>query len=291
MKPAPFKYLAPETVDEAVALLAEHGTDGKALAGGQSLIPMMNMRLARPSVLVDLCRIDELGRLDAGESLAIGATARQAEVLADASVERHSPLVTEALRWVGHPANRTRGTFGGSVANADPAAELPAVLLALDAELVVRGPDGERVVAAEDFFVTYYTTDLDVDEILAEVRIPAPPPGGRRVWAFGEVARRHGDFAMAGVAMTITLAEDGTGASPRIALFGVADAPVRARRAEERLAGTRLGDEEIAREAGELALDQVDFASDAHVSADYRRDATAVLVRRAALDCFETRGE
>lgn len=291
MKPAPFSYLAPESLDEAVALLAEHGSDGKALAGGQSLIPMMNMRLARPRVLVDLCRIDGLARVEDSGPLSIGATARQAAVLADGSVARHSPLITEALRWVGHPANRTRGTFGGSIANADPASELPAVLLALDAELVVRGPNGERVVAAEDFFVTYYTTDLDVDEVLVEVRIPGPPPGRRRAWAFGEVARRHGDFAMAGVAMAMTVAEDGTVAAPRIALFGVADAPVRARRAEERLAGTRLGDEQIAGEVGELSVDEVDFASDAHVSADYRRDATVTLVRRAGLDCFNTREE
>jgi carbon-monoxide dehydrogenase medium subunit len=271
-------YAAPETVEETVAVLGEHGADGKVLAGGQSLIPMANMRLARPSMLVDLRRVDELSGIEVGDEVVIGAMTRQAAVLRDPDVTREAQLVVAALRHVGHPANRTRGTFGGSIAHADPAAELPAVILAMDASLVVRGPGGERVVKADDFFVTYYSTDIQADEVLTEVRLPRMVD---RVWGFEEVARRRGDFAMAGVAFTATLA-GGRITDPRVVLFGVADRPVRAREAEKSLIGRVLG-EASAREAGQLAVNGIDFASDSHVPDAYRKDATVALVARAVL--------
>jgi carbon-monoxide dehydrogenase medium subunit len=287
VKPPPFVYLAPDTLGEAVDALREHGADGKVLAGGQSLVPMMNMRLARPDVLVDVGRIGELSGIRANGRMAIGAGTRQAAVLRDADVGARFPLVHAALRQVGHAANRARGTFGGSIAHADPAAELPAVVVALGGELVVQGPGGERVVGADEFFVTHYTTALEVDEILTEVRLGEHGPSA---WAFGEVARRHGDFALAGVALAAETDGDGVVTSARIALFGVADRPLRAAAAEASLIGRRLGDEAAAAEAGRLAPDGVEFASDIHVPEAYRRDVAQALVRRAVLDAATTLG-
>ena len=286
MKPAPFVYYAPDTVEEVLSLLTQHGIDGKVIAGGQSLLPMMNMRLARPKVLVDIGKLDHLTRIEANGGVRIGTASRQASVLRDQRVGERLPMVHAALRNVGHPANRARGTFGGSVAHADPAAELPAVMLALDAQMQVQGPGGEREVAADDFFVTYYTTDLDVDELLIEVRIP-----DRSAWSWGfrEVARRQGDYAAAGVAVAAKTDSSGMVDEARIALFAVSDRPLRARDAEERLRGTRLGDEDVARDVAELALNDVDFSSDIHVSDAYRKDAVRALVRRAVLDTTANR--
>jgi carbon-monoxide dehydrogenase medium subunit len=285
VKPAPFVYLAPEALDEAVKALREHGADGKVLAGGQSLVPMMNMRLARPEVLVDVARIPELSGIRANGTISIGAGTRQAAVLRDRAVGSRFPLIHAALRHVGHAANRARGTFGGSIAHADPAAELPAVMLVLGADMVVRGPDGDRVVPADEFFVSYYTTALDVDEVLTEVRLPEQRPSA---WAFGEIARRHGDFALAGVALAVDADGDGVVTHARLALFGVTDRPVRASAAEASLVGRRLGDAAVAREVAHLAPDGIDFGSDAHVPESYRRDAAVALVRRAVLDGANT---
>jgi carbon-monoxide dehydrogenase medium subunit len=278
-------YLAPATVDEVVEALREHGSEGKILAGGQSLVPMMNMRLARPQALVDVMRVPELSGVRSNGQISIAACTRQSSILADDEVGARFPLIHEALRNVGHVANRTRGTFGGSVAHADPAAELPAVALALEAQMVIRGTDGERIVAADDFFLTYYTTDVGADEVLTEVRFPEQAPSA---WAFGEVARRHGDFALAGVALAADTGEDGVVQSARVALFGVADRPVRAKAAEAALVGQRLDDQAVAREVAQRAQDGVEFASDAHVSDTYRREASVALVRRAVLDAART---
>jgi carbon-monoxide dehydrogenase medium subunit len=277
--------LAPDILGEAVDALREHGTEGKVLAGGQSLVPMMNMRLARPEVLVDVSRIPELGGIRGNGRIAIGAGTRQAAVLRAGAVGQRFPLVHAALRHVGHAANRARGTFGGSIAHADPAAELPAVVLALDAELVVQGPGGSRVVAADEFFVTHYTTTLDVDDVLVEVRLPERRPSA---WAFGEVARRHGDFALAGVAFAAETDGDGAVTAARVALFGVADRPVRAAAAEAALVGRRLGDEAVAGEVAALAPEGIEFASDIHVDDAYRWEAAVALVRRAVIDAVNT---
>jgi carbon-monoxide dehydrogenase medium subunit len=279
-------YYAPDTLEEVIELLTQHGIDGKVLAGGQSLLPMMNMRLARPKVLVDIGKLGDFGGVAVNGGMNVGATTTQATVLRDSRVADRLPMVHAALRNVGHPANRSRGTFGGSVAHADPAAELPAVMLALDAEMVVQGPDGARVVPAADFFVTYYTTDLKVDEILTQVRLPDRSGWS---WGFREVARRLGDYAAAGVAVAARTDGSGVVQEARIALFAVSDRPQRATEAEQRLVGSRLGDEDVARDVAQLALNDVDFSSDIHVSDAYRKDAVLSLVRRTVLDAAANR--
>ena len=284
MKPAPFVYLVPESPGEVVDALRAYG-DGKILAGGQSLVPMMNMRLARPEALVDVTRIGELAGIRRTGRTSIGATTRQKDVLADAGLGAEFPVIHAALENVGHTANRARGTFGGSVAHADPAAELPAVMLALDAEMMIMGPDGERTVAADDFFITYYTTDLDVDELLTEVRLPQRPPAA---WGFQEVTRRHGDFALAGAVVTAHTDETRAVDSARVVLFGVTDRPVRAERAEEALVGHRLDEAGLARAVAELATEGLDYTDDVHVPGRYRRDASVALVQRAVRDAAKS---
>ncbi|MBS1886143.1 MAG: FAD binding domain-containing protein [Actinobacteria bacterium] len=289
MKPAPFAYYAPETAAEAVSLLQEHAVDGKVIAGGQSLVPMMNMRLARPTALIDVGRVAELAGIAVEGGVAIGAAAKQARVLREDAVAERLPLLVAALRHVGHPANRARGTIGGSIAHADPAAELPAVAIALGAELVAVGPDGTRTIPADEFFLTYYTTALGPDELLVEVRFP--DPGGSRAWGFREVARRHGDFAMAGVAVTASCGAGGTVESARVVLFGIADAPQRAAAAEQRMVGASPADPALAAEVAAAATAGVEFASDPYVSAAYREDAVAALVERAVQESAKTMEE
>jgi aerobic carbon-monoxide dehydrogenase medium subunit len=277
MKPAPFTYRRAETLDQALALLAENGDEAKILAGGQSLVPLMNMRLALPGVLVDICAIDELSGIRENGVLEIGATTRQSAVEQSAQVAAAAPMIPAALAHVGHVAIRNRGTFGGSVAHADPAAELPAVLVALDAQIVARGAAGERVIAADDFFETYFSTALREDEVLTAVRIPRATGADR--WAFEELAPRRGDFALAGVAVSLRMAGESVERA-RIVVLGVGDAPVRARAAEELVTGMRP-DDDVAAEAGRLCAAELDPSSDTHASSAYRKDVAAVLVKRA----------
>lgn len=290
MKPATFDYLRPASTAEAIEALGAH-PDSKILAGGQSLIPMMNMRLARPAVLVDIGAVAELRGIVADGSLRIGATTPQADVLVHPAVRRRWPLVAAALTHVGHPATRARGTFGGTVAHGEPAAEVPAVMLALDATFTLQGPGGSRAVAAADFFLGHFTTALDEDELLVSVEIP---DDGGAPWGFAEVARRHGDYALAGAAARLQ-AEGGVVTDARVALFAVAARPLRSAPAEERLVGTRLGDPAAAADAGRVALTGLGedtVADDSFVSAAYRREATAEVVRRAVLDAVTNpRGE
>jgi carbon-monoxide dehydrogenase medium subunit len=288
MKPAKFDYLRPDSPEEAIEALGAH-PDAKVLAGGQSLIPMMNMRLARPSALVDIGRIEGLGSIEANGALRLGATALQADVLDSAAVGRRWPLITSALRHVGHPATRARGTIGGSIAHGEPAAELPAVMLALDATFTVLGRGGSRSVAAADFFVGHFTTVLAEDELL--VGIDVPDMQGSH-WGFGEVVRRHGDYALAGAAVRLRPDPDGRIAEARVALFGVASTPVRTAIAEERLVGTAPGDRTAADEAASAAMTGLDVADDSFVSATYRREAAASVVKRALLEAATNpRGE
>src|SRR3984893_14907747 len=230
MKPAPFDYVVPRSLDEALEALANGGSDAKLLAGGQSLIPLLNFRLARPSLLVDLNRVTELAFIrPRDQGIAIGAMTRQATVERDIQLRNKQPLLLEAIGWVGHPAIRSRGTIGGSLAHADPAAELPAVAVCLDAQLIVAGPRGRRTVAAEDFFAGYLTTVLEPDEILVETWLPPRRAGTGQAWI--EFARRHGDFALAGVAISPSLKDEAVCAA-RIVLTGVGGKPERAREAE-----------------------------------------------------------
>jgi carbon-monoxide dehydrogenase medium subunit len=288
MKPAPFRYFAPTSLEEAVGLLAQHGDEAKVIAGGQSLVPMMAFRLATPSVLVDLNGIGELAyaRLD-GDTLAIGAVARHSAVLELDGLDGRAAVITEGAGLIGHPAIRNRGTVGGSLAHADPAAEWPAVLLALDGEVDAVGPDGRRTIPAAGLFDTYFTTTLAEGEILAEVRLPLPRTGAGS--SFVELARRHGDFALAGAAATVALLEDGRIEEARIALVGVRDTPVRARAAEEALRGAPPTDEALA-EAARAIQDDIEPMSDVHGSAQYRRRVATVMVHRALMAARDRSG-
>lgn len=276
MKPPTFDYFRPRSVAEAVQVLGEH-PDAKVLAGGQSLVPMMNMRLARPSVLVDIGRLEGLSGIEVAGTLRVGATTRQETLLGDAAVRRGWPMIAAALRHVGHPATRARGTVGGSVAHGEPAGELPAVMLALDAIFVLEGPSGTRSVAAADFFLGHYTTVLADDELLVRIEIPS---AAGLAWGFGEVVRRHGDYALTGVATALHTDAHGVVTDARVALFAVAERPLRSAAAERFLVGTRLGDTDAAAEAGRLALSGIEVAGDSFVSSTYRQEATTSLVCR-----------
>ena len=283
MKPAPFEYLAPATVAETVAALAQHGDDAKVLAGGQSLVPMLNFRLARPAVLVDINGVAELDSLREAEGVVhIGALKRQAGVERWAGT--HLPLMSEALRAVGHAAIRNRGTVAGSVAHADPASELPALLLCLDGAAVARGAAGERVIPAGEFFRAPLTTALRPDELVTEVRFSLPRPEAG--WGFAEVARRHGDFALVGAAALLWLDGGGRVAGARLALFGVGGTPLRGGAAEALLTGQAPSAERI-REAARAAAAALRPDADLHASAAYRSDVAAVLAERTFTAALE----
>ena len=278
MKPAAFEYFAPLSADEAIDLLREHGDGAKILAGGQSLVPLMNMRLARPAVIIDINRIEALAYIADGNGvLRVGALTRQRAAERSARVAERCPLLRDALRLVGHAQIRNRGTIGGSIAHADPAAELTAVLAALGGEVTVRGHRGTRTIAASDFFVSYLTTSLDSRELVTEVRFPALPSGAG--WSWMEIARRHGDFALAGVGIVLAVRR-GVIADARIGLTGVGPTPVRAADAERLLVG-RSPAEELWQAAAEAVRGAVDPDGDIHASAAYRKHVAGVLTARA----------
>ncbi len=280
MKPAAFDYVAPADLHEVLDLLAEAGEDAKLLAGGQSLVPAMNFRLARPSLLIDLNGVADLAYLhEEGGELRIGAMTRQRQVERSPLVARELPLVHETMPWIAHPQIRNRGTFGGSLAHADPAAELPSVVLALGGRFLLKSRSGERWVASEDFFQGLFETARQSDEILLEVAIPVQDP--KSGWAFEEMARRAGDFAMVGVGVLLALAADGNIAQARIGLVSVADKPILAPKAAALLLGEKPTPELFRAAAATCAREEIDPTDDLHGSADYRRHLTAVLVRRA----------
>ena len=274
MKPGSFGYHAPERIDEAVGLLAEHGSEAKPLAGGQSLVPMLSLRLARFEHLVDLNRIEALtGIARANGHLRIGAMTRQAHAERSTVIATDVPLLALALPNIGHVQIRNRGTVGGSIAHADPASELPAVALALDAVMEATGPSGTRRIAARDFFTGTWETALQPDELLIAIEVPVPGAGSGA--AVEEVARRHGDFALVGVAVQLR-ANGAAIASGSIALFGVGSTPVRVAEAEAAL--VQGAD---AAEVGRLAAAGIDPSDDIHASGVYRRSVAAVVVARA----------
>jgi aerobic carbon-monoxide dehydrogenase medium subunit len=287
MKPAPFDYLAPRTIEEAIGHLVELGDDAKVLAGGQSLVPMMAFRLATPSALIDLNGVAALehARID-GSALVCGAVARQSTVAGLPGLRRRCAMVAEGIDLVGHTAIRNRGTVGGSLAHADPAAEWPALLLALDGTVDATGPGGAvRTIAAGDLFDTYFTTTLAPDEVLTEIRLPLPEPSdGTPVGsAFVEFAQRHGDFAIAGAAVLMSLLGDDAEATvgeARIALIGVRDTAARARAAEALLRGAAPTDEAFD-EASRAVDGDIDPVSDVHASAGFRRHLARAVTRRA----------
>ena len=277
MKLPPVEYEAPATVAEAIELLAEHLDEASVLAGGQSLIPLLALRLARPAVLIDINGVDELSGVSATDGwVAIGAMTREYVAEESESVAGTVPLLAAALPLIGHEAIRSRGTIGGSLAHADPAAELPAVARALDAEFVVRGQSGMRVIPAAEWFEGFLTTSRRPDELLVEIRFPAARRGTGV--SFQEVARRHGDFAIVGLAASLVLS-GGVISDARLAFAGVSDVPVRAAAAEDLLAGERPS-AELFDEAARRATEDLDPPGDLHGSSDYRRTVAAAVARR-----------
>jgi aerobic carbon-monoxide dehydrogenase medium subunit len=280
MKPTRFHYHAPTTLAEAVGLLSEHGDEAKVLAGGQSLVPMLSLRLASFGHLIDLNKVSGVSDIERSNGhMRIGAMTRQAVAEYSTDVATHSPLVARALPHIGHFQIRNRGTIGGSIAHADPASELPAVALALDAVIEATGSSGTRRLAAEDFFVSTWETTLADNEILSAVEFPVWT--GRCGWAVEEISRRHGDFALVGTTVGVQVT-DGAVTRAGIALFGVAGTPVRAREAEAALlAGAD------AAEAGRVAANELHPSDDIHASGSYRKQVAAVVVRRAILKAMQ----
>ncbi|UPK73468.1 xanthine dehydrogenase family protein subunit M [Nocardioidaceae bacterium SCSIO 66511] len=289
MKPVDFDLHRPTTVAEATALLAKYGDESKVLAGGQSLIPLLNFRLARPEHLIDLSRIASLTTVHRSvDELSIGAMVTYDSAHRSAAVRESAPLIAEALPHIAHRAIRARGTLGGSVAHADPAAEMPAVIRALDAVVVVAGPQGRREIDAADFFVANLVTALRDDEMLVELKVkPAPARTGA---AFDEVARRRGDFALVGAGAQITLAADGTVEQARICLTGVERTPHRAESAESLLLGQRP-DVRTIEAAAERAQVGIEPTGDLHATAEYRRDVAGALVERVVTEALDRAAE
>ncbi len=280
MKPAPFKYFAPTTLEEALALMAEYGYEAKALAGGQSLIPTMNFRLAQPEVLVDLNHIAELAYIEPGNegAVSIGAMTRQRAVERSPLVAEHVPLLHETMPYIAHPQIRNRGTFGGSIAHADPASELPAVAVTLEAQLRLSSTNGERVILASDFFIDLFDTALEPEELLVEVTLPAMPP--RSGYAFEEISRRRGDYALVGATAKVVLDNNQRCQQSKLIYFSVGNGPVRAYQAEATLQGQELTAEAIQAAAETAAAQDIDPPGDIHASVVYRRHLAKVLAQR-----------
>jgi CO/xanthine dehydrogenase FAD-binding subunit len=278
MKPAAFDYIAPNSLEAAVEAIAAANGDGKVLAGGQSLMPLLNFRMTRPTVVVDLMHIPGMSFIELrGNAVAIGAMTRHADLEFSDLVAQKLPVMAAAMRHVAHLAIRNRGTIGGSLSHADPAAELPMLAVFYGATIRVQGSNGRRDIAAEDFFVSALTNCLDRDEIVFEIDFPVLAT--RAGWAFEEVARRFGDFALACIAVSFDVLDDKI-ADARVAVMGVADTPRRLREAEQALKGARRGPEAAARFA-EVVRSCLSPPSDIHVSAEYRKNLIGALAERA----------
>jgi len=286
MKPAPFEYYAPDSIEQALDLLREHGESARLLAGGQSLVPTMNFRVVQPGVLIDLNRVEELKYIrEEDATLRIGAMTRERELEVDPVIARKTPLLAEAMPHVAHPQIRNRGTLGGSLANADPAAELPVIMLALRARLKVRNADAERWVAAREFFVGMFATDLAAEEMLVEIELPSAPP--RTGWSFMEVAPRAGDYALMGVAALVTLDEERRCTQARLVYLNAGDGPVEAKEAGSALEG-KIPDAESINEAAELASQkEINPFGNIHTSPEFQRHLAGVLTRKTLNQALE----
>ncbi|HEX9878659.1 MAG TPA: xanthine dehydrogenase family protein subunit M [Candidatus Binatia bacterium] len=280
MKPPRFEYHDPRSVQEAVKLLGEQPGECKILSGGQSLMPLLNMRLVRPKVIVDINRIQELNYVRPwNNGIAIGACVPLQAIETNSLFAQRIPILREAVRQIAHPQIRTRGTVCGSIAHADSAAELPALALALDAEMVATGPSGTRTIPASDFFVSYFTTSLGSNEILTEVRFPGPPQG--MAWSFMEVSRRHGDFALVGAVTGLAVDSNRKAATAaRLVYFGVGPTPIRVQEAEQALMGQPPGAAAF-KAAADAVSRSLDPDNDLHASAEYRRAVAGTLTRRS----------
>jgi carbon-monoxide dehydrogenase medium subunit len=289
MKPAPFKYIAASSLDEALSLKAQYGDEARFLAGGQSLIPAMNFRLARPAVLIDINPLTELTGIDRldGETIRVGAVTRYRALERDAAFLKACPLFADALPHIAHPQIRNRGTIGGNLSHADPASELPAVATAMRARMKIRSQSADRELDASHFFAGLLTTSLEPEEMLVEIAFPAPRP--RSGSCFMEVARRRGDFALAGVAAIVSLDGDGQCTDVRLALCGVGETPVDASPAAASLVGRRCTDKAIEAVAAEVRC-AIEPPGSVHASADYQRHLAGVLTRRAIAAAHERVG-
>ncbi len=286
MKPPPFKYVPAESLEHALEQMAEHGDAAKLLAGGQSLIPAMNFRVLQPSVLIDLNRIDSLEYIEPADdgTLLIGAMTRQRDLETSEAVEHRVPLLHEAMPHIAHPQIRTRGTLGGSLAHADPAAELPVIVIAAGARMRATGPDGDRWIEAKDFFEGMFSTALRPDEVLVEVAFPSTAPGSG--WSFVETSRRRGDYAMMGVAVQVELDGDGVCKEARLIYLNAGDGPVEAEQAEAILRGEAPSDEVFDAAAIEAADKEIDPMGSIHATIDFQRHLARVLTKRALEKAF-----
>lgn len=278
MKPAPFKYVIARTLDEALAAKAEYGDEARFLAGGQSLVPTMNFRMATPAVLIDINPLSELSDIEANGVTRIGALTRYRMLEADEDLGKRLPIIHEALPHIAHPQIRNRGTLGGNLSHADPASEMPAIMLALNATLTLRSARATRDIAARDFFVGALETAIAPDEMLTEIALPHLPANTGA--SFMEVARRKGDFAMAGVAAIVTRGADGTCTQARLAYCGVAETSFQADAAAQSLVGGNVGPVDI-QQAAALAMEALDPPGNSHADPDYQRHLAGVLTRRA----------
>jgi CO/xanthine dehydrogenase FAD-binding subunit len=286
MKPAPFEYHVPDSLEQALSLISQHADEAKFLAGGQSLVPAMNFRVVQPTVLIDLNRVSELSFIrEEGETVRIGAMARERHLEFDPSIAKRTPLLHEAIPFIAHPQIRNRGTIGGSIVNADPAAELPVLMLALNAKLKAKSVSGERWIDAHDFFAGMFTTALTPDEILVEIELPFMQP--RTGWSFLEVAPRAGDYAMMGVAALVTLDENGKCKSAKLVYLNAGDGPVDAKEAAKLLEGEVLNDQTIESAAAMASEQEINPYGNMHASVDFQRHLANVLTKNTLKQAFQ----
>lgn len=284
MKPSAFEYFTPGSVAEAIELLERYEDEAKIIAGGQSLVPMMNFRLARPEFLIDINGIKDLDYIkEEGDDLLIGALTRERDLELSPLVKERCPILAKAVSFLGHSTIRNRGTIGGSLVHADPSGEISTTICALNAEMKIAGPSGERTIGFEEFFLTYLTTSLEPSDILVEIRIPTLQE--KVGWSFVELSRRAGDFAIVAVAAILFMDESGTCSEARISMGGVASTPIRAVEAEALLSGQVITNELIEK-AGQEAAEETDTEPDYHASSEYRKDMARVFVQRGLKEAW-----
>jgi carbon-monoxide dehydrogenase medium subunit len=290
MKPAPFEYHAPRSLEQALEMKSRFGDEAKMLAGGQSLVPAMNFRVVQPGILIDLNRVAELSYIrEEGEVIRVGAMARERQLEFDPAIAKRTPLLHEAVPFIAHPQIRNRGTIGGSLVHADPAAELPMLMVALNARLKAGNVSAERWIDAKDFFAGMFTTALETDEILVEIELPFSPP--RTGWSFMEVAPRAGDYALMGVAALVTLDESGKCKSARLVYLNAGDGPVDAVEAAKSLEGEALNGKRIETAAAHASGAEINPFGNIHASADFQRHLAKVLTVKALQTALERAGE
>lgn len=279
MKPAPFEYHAPDSLEQVLDLMSQHAREGKILAGGQSLVPAMNFRVAQPSVLIDLNRVAELSYIrEDGNVIRVGSMTRERHIEFDMSISKRIPLLTEATPFIAHPQIRNRGTIGGSIVNADPAAELPVLMLALSARLKAKNVSGERWIDAQDFFAGMFTTALEPDEILVEIELPFMP--SRTGWSFMEVAPRAGDYALMGVAALVTVDENSKCEQAKLVYLNAGEGPIDAKEATKILQGEKLNDKLIEAAAVMASEKEINPFGNVHTSSDFQRHLANVLTKK-----------